>query len=201
MRAASNPVKAALLLALLAVAPAAGAAGTVHLNGVNIDGVVNQEFKAVKSVRIDAQGNVFIDAPAYKVDGAPVAPVGPAVTSGGGAVAKRYFLVTDVPAPGKSDYDVDVFVNAKWIRKIRNEDDQVVMEVTNFLQSGANKLVFRATKRSKRSSFSPEHYLSVVIGEGNMGGDQVMIDNPLLEFKKTAAEVESADKEFTISAK
>ena len=202
LRFSRSLAQAALVVVLAALAGPAAAGGTVHLNGVNIDGVVNQEFKNVKSVRIDAQGNVLIDAPAYKIEGAPAASAAtPATAPASGPVTKRYFLVTDVPVPGKSDYDFDVFVNAKWIRKIKNEDEQVVMEVTPFLRAGQNKIVFRATKRGKRTSFSPEHYLAVVVGEGNMGGDQVMIDNPILEFKKHAAEVDSVDKEYTLNAR
>jgi len=188
-----------LALVALLLTPAAAEAAAVYLNGVNIDGVTNQEFKTVKGIRIDAQGNVFIDAPAYKIEGGGPAAT-PSAVGGGGVVGKRYFLVTEAASGSKHDYDIDVFVNAKWIRKIRAEDDQLVMEVSNFLRTGPNRVVFRATKRAKRQSFSPEHTVSIVIGEGNMGGDQVMIDNPLLEFKKSAAEVDSADKEFTLVA-
>lgn len=201
MLAATTRLRLGVALALAAALtlPGVAFAGGVYLNGVSIDGVTSQEFKTVKGVKIDAQGNVFIDAPAYKIEGG-AGPTAPSAVGGGGVVSKRYFLVTEVPAGGKHDYDIDVFVNAKWIRKIRAEDDQLVMEVSNFLRTGQNRVVFRATKRAKRQSFSPEHTVSIVIGEGNMGGDQVMIDNPLLEFKKSAAETDSADKEFTVVA-
>ena len=40
---------------------------TVYLNGVAITGVPNQTFKNC-TVTTDASGNVYIDAPAYKVE-------------------------------------------------------------------------------------------------------------------------------------
>ena len=39
-----------------------------------------------------------------------------------------------------------------------------------------------------RKSFSSEHVYRVIVGEGNVGGDNVMIDNPLVKFERTAAE-------------
>ena len=45
---------------------AASWAVTVYLNGVPITGVPNQTFKNC-TVTTDASGNVYIDAPAYKV--------------------------------------------------------------------------------------------------------------------------------------
>ena len=67
------------------------------------------------------------------------------------------------------------------------------MEITRFLRPGPNKLVLAATKRvqEERASVSPEVALNVVVGEGNVGGDHVMIDTPLVEARRTAAEVPS----------
>ena len=42
----------------------------------------------------------------------------------------------------------DVFVNAKFSRKIRAGEPQVVLEITRYLHPGANKVLFAATKRA-----------------------------------------------------
>ena len=41
----------------------------------------------------------------------------------------------------------------------------------------------------------------MVVGEGESGGGNVMIDNPLLECKRTAAEIDNVNEEFTIQAR
>jgi hypothetical protein len=38
----------------------------------------------------------------------------------------------------------------------------------------------------------------VHIGEGNMGGNNVMIDNGLLEYTRTAAELQNFDEDFVV---
>jgi len=43
--------------------------------------------------------------------------------------------------------------------------------------------------------------LKVVVGEGNVGGEHVMIDNPLVEMTRTAAEVEDRTEEFVVEAR
>ena len=43
--------------------------------------------------------------------------------------------------------------------------------------------------------------LKVVIGEGNVGGDHVMIDNPLVELTRTAAELDDRTEEHVLVAR
>ncbi|RKH56379.1 hypothetical protein D7V93_20250, partial [Corallococcus llansteffanensis] len=61
---------AATLVPMLAVA------GSVFLNGVNIDGVKNTRFEKA-TVRIDAEGNVYINAPGYAARRTTVTPTPP----------------------------------------------------------------------------------------------------------------------------
>ena len=57
-----------LLFGALLILPTSAAwAVTVYLNGAAITGVPNQTFKNC-TVTTDASGNVYIDAPAYKVE-------------------------------------------------------------------------------------------------------------------------------------
>jgi hypothetical protein len=189
--------------------------GAVFLNGVNIEGVRSQTFEKCRTVRLDEKGDVHLDCPGYQVETpaalvAPAAraPAPPAVPVAAAAVAppqlgKHYFLVTEQGAGGGPQYDVDVFINSKWVRKLKNGEDQIVMDISKLLQPGPNKLLLAATKRSAtgRSAPSPAAYLKIIVGEGEQGGGNVLIDNPMVECKRTAAEVDNINEEFTVQAR
>ncbi len=181
---------------------------SVFLNGVNVDGLRSQAFEKCQSVRIDARGDVHLDCPGYQIEGAP-APVPvhvPAVAVSAiarPALAKHYWLVTEHSEGGAAQYDVDIFVNSKWIRKVKSSEEQIVLEITKYLSPGPNKMLFAATKHLEagRKSASPGAYVKVIVGEGESGGNNVMIDNPLIECRRTAAETENLNEEFTIQGR
>ena len=224
----------ALLLAALALAvaaPAPALAGpAVTLNGVPIDGATNQRFDSC-AVVIDAQGNVHITAKGYAVKGegaepaagvaaapansaaapaatafaAPAAPAAaPALPPPGARLVRRYFLATEQTQPDGTQYDVEVFVNASWIRTLRSSDAQAVVEITRFLRPGPNRVTLAATKKLagvERRYYTSDVSLKVVLGAGNVGGDHVMIDEPLLVMTRTAAEVDDRTEEFVVEAR
>jgi hypothetical protein len=185
---------------LVAVAPPAAAG--VFLNGVNIDGVTGQTFENC-TVTIDEKGNVLITAKGYEVQGAPTRTPEPARPVE--PVTKRYFLVSEQPekAVGLAQYDIDVFVNSKFVKRIVASDQQVVLEITRQLHKGRNTIHFTATKNLKegRKSTTPAHFLKVHIGEGDMGGNNLMIENQLLEYTRTAAETQTFDDDFAITGR
>jgi hypothetical protein len=172
------------------------------LNGVNIDRVRGQSFEKCKSVRIDEKGNVYLECPAYHVEdpGSSSIPVAAAGFASNG-LSKHYFLVTEQKDGASAQYDVDVYVNAKWLRRIKSGEEQIVVDITRYLQPGANKLLFAATKQGGRKSGGPGSFVRVVVGEGESSGAQVLIDNPLVELRRTAAESENVNEEFTIQAR
>lgn len=207
----------ALALAALAAPPAPGP--KVSLNGINIDGVANQRFENC-TVTIDASGNVNIEAKGYTVRPAgggaapalkavPLAPAAPPPAPPPAAgpaapekLARRYFLVTEQTRPDGTQFDIAVFINAKWIRELKSQEDQVVAEVTRYLRPGPNKVTLAATKRpGERKSTSPDVVYRVVIGEGDQGGDHVRIDSPLVDARRTAAEAGDVTEEFTLVAR
>jgi hypothetical protein len=210
----------ALLVALAlggAVTPAS-AAPSVTLNGVAIDGVTGQRFENC-TVVIDAQGNVHIQAKGYAVKGAapaeapalapplagaraPEARPAEARAAPAGKVSRRYFLATEHTPPG-TQYDLAIFINAQWIREVKASEPQLVMEITKYLRPGQNKVTLAATKRivGERLAYGNDVQLKVVIGEGNVGGGHVMIDVPLVETARSAADVEDRTEEFVIEAR
>jgi hypothetical protein len=209
--------------AALAATPPAMAGPAVTLNGVNIAGVANQKFENV-TVVIDGQGNLDIQAKGYAArvagSGTPAAatnatspaalrPVEPlplaaaAVASPGSPgparAGRRYFLVTEQTQPDGTQYDVEVFINASWIRVIKSADPQLVTEITRYLRPGTNKVTLSCTKRlqgADRHASGADVTLKVVVGGGNIGGDHVMIDEPLATMVRTAAEIDDKVEEF-----
>jgi hypothetical protein len=78
-----------------------------------------------------------------------------------------------------------------------------VIEISRYMKKGKNTVHFTATKvvADVRKSASPQHYLKIYIGEGNMGGNNVMIDNPLLEYKRDASEMQAFSDDFTVEGR
>ncbi len=214
------------LAAALAIAAAPARAGPkISLNGVGIDGVTNQRFENC-TVTIDAEGNVHIEARGYAVQGsgvpvaaAPVLPAAPLearpLPAPGAAppappaaaeperLTRRYFLATEQTQLNGTQFDIEVFVNAKWIRQLKSAEGPVVFEVTKHLRPGANRVVLVARKNASngRRSTSKDVVYKVTIGEGNVGGAHVMIDNPLVVMTRNAAETEDVTEEFSFSAR
>lgn len=187
-----------VLIAIIVLAASSALAGSIYLNGTRIDGVTNQKFEKC-TVTIDAEGNVRIEAPGYAVQGQGSA--GQATTNTQAATAsKRYWLIKEENYPGKTQYDVDIYINSVWFKRIHSDDEQVVQEITKYLRPGPNVIHFAATKNigNQRKSFSKQVYMKIIIGEGNIGGSNVMIENPLVQYTRTANETQNFNDEFTI---
>ncbi len=201
----------AVLALVLALPSGVARAGSIFLNGVNIDGVTNQTF-ANATVTIDAQGNVFISAKGYAVaapNGQPAAEsAAPGVQNASApqaprALTQHYWLVTEKAAPGMSQYDLDLFVNAKFVRRFLDDEEHVVLEITPYLVPGQNKITIVAHKNlaAGRRSSSPQHYFRMVIGEGDSGSRNVMINRKLVDYRRTALETKDFTDEFLVGAK
>ena len=178
-------------------------AASVYLNGVNIDGITNQKFKDC-TVTIDQHGTVHIHAPGYEVKTVEkTTSQSKPQKSANSKEATRYWLIKDENYAGKAQYDIDVYINSIWIKRLRSDGLQVVEEITKHLKPGPNAIHLSATKNigKQRKSLSPQAYIRVIIGEGNMGGDNVYIENPLVTYRRTAEETKDYNDEFTISVK
>jgi len=189
---------------LLAAAPAF--ASSVFLNGVQVDGLANQKVSNA-TVTFDAQGNVHIDAPGIEVKtmgGGQAQPANaiPAAAMPPARPSKHYFLVPQQAVVGMSGYDIDVFINGTWVTRFRGAEEANPIDVSKYVVGGANKVLFTARKtKGERKSFSPEHTFTVMVGEGTAGGDQVIIDNPLLTFKRAANEADDVTEEYNFTGR
>jgi len=183
---------------------------TVFLNGVNIDGLRGQSFEKCKTVKIDEKGDVHLDCPAYQVEAAPAAAAAQAQTAAyvppvaaATSISKHYWLVTEQSENGAAQYDLDLWINSKWVRKLRAGEDRVVLDITKLLKPGQNKLIFGATKKLEggRKSTSPSAFVKAIVGESEAGGPNVTIDTVLVEVKRTAAELDNRNEAFTVNAR
>lgn len=169
-------------------------AGSIFLNGVNIDGVRDQEFKEV-NVKIDKDGNIHISAPQYIIktgEEQKQKEVKPSQT-------KSYFLVTQISPSGRGGYDIDLFINGSWIKKITNKDEQIVMDLTKYMQNGKNTIRLTGVK-AKDAVADPMStgFTEVIIGEGTAGKNNVVIDKPLIDYKFLSKDTNTIIKDFDI---
>jgi hypothetical protein len=173
-------------------------AKSVYLNNVNIDGVVGQKFENC-TVEIDAKGNVFITAKGYRVEVAPQQPA----PSAPRPANKRYWLVTEKPARGMDEWEIEVFINNQFIRKVGPKDEQIYLEVTKYFVGGTNQVMMVAKKKieGERKSASPQHYSRVIIGEGEMAKDTIVIEKQLLDYRRNASEMGNYADTFPIELK
>jgi hypothetical protein len=194
---------------LLVAFSAARGLASVYVNGVNVDGAaLNQKFERC-TVTFDAKGNVMIDAPGYSIQSVTPPPAAateaptPAATVQPGVLTKKYFVVSEQSMQGMTQYDIDLYINAKWVRKFRSDDDQVVTEVTQYIHPGPNKLLFIAKKNvvGPRKAFTPAATYMVTLGEGDANGDKVVIDNPLVTYKRGADQMDDASQEYTVTGR
>jgi len=172
----------------------------VFFNGVRVSGLKNQNFKNC-GVRFDGDGNVHITAKGYSVKrvdqsgGSKTAPSTP-------GVSKQYYLYAKSSRPGFVQYDIDVYINGKWVKKIRNSERQVVMDISRSLRKGKNIVHFAATKNyggKGRLSTSAADEMSVFIGLGSKGGGTVNITTTLADFKANASTTKNFGREQTVT--
>jgi hypothetical protein len=182
-----------LLGLLITIAGSAGAAG-VYVNGINVEGLANQTFERV-NVRLDDKGNVHIDAPGYLVKRL----AGPEAPRPEAALARRYFLKT-VPEAA-ANFDVGLSVNGRLVRTL-SSSEPLLVEVTTELRRGKNSVLIKAKRRSGGKATpdraSKEDVFRIIIGEGWTKGDEVVIDNPLIDFSHRAVEEKDVAQEFTL---
>lgn len=209
-----RPPALALAAALAGAAGPASAGPAITLNGVSIDGATGQRFEGA-TVTIDDRGDVHIEAKGYAARpagdpaprSAPVAALGAAAalaaaTTAPARLARRYFLVAEHARPG-AEYDLAVFVNAQWVREVKAGEPQVVLEITRWLNPGPNRVMLAATRRpgTAAAPAAPGVALRAVVGEGTVGGDRVVIDRPLAELTRTAADAGDRTEEFVVEAR
>ncbi|PZR07691.1 MAG: hypothetical protein DI536_26645 [Archangium gephyra] len=189
-----------LIIALLTFSLPAAAA-EVFVNGVNVDGLTNHNFEKV-NVRLDERGNVQIDAPGYSVKKVSLQDKAPEPA---GSITQKYYLVTEQSPSGMTEYEIDLFLNGKYFRTVKNGDEQLVTDITRSLKPGRNTVIAQAKKRyanpDRPRSQSRAHVFRVIIGEGTTANDQVTIEKQVMTFTRTAADTNDVTQEFSFTTR
>lgn len=190
---------AMVLIGTFAVARPAQAR-RVFLNGVNLKAV---DLPAVSlkgcDVHIDAKGDIHITAKGYKIQVSGSTPARRSSASTQyktmGSRRSRYYLVSFFNKKAATQYDIEVFINGKMIRRIRARNDQVAIEITRYIKRGRkNEVIFVSRKNfgsRGRTSASAMDYFRVVIGAGFESRGQIVLKHSLLETRRTAAQTRS----------
>ena len=167
---------ALVLLALLREA----AAGSIYINGVRADEPPAVTLQGV-TVRIDAAGDIFIDAPRYNVqvlsgpDAAQAAAQSPAAPSYARASPLTWYLVSEDQASVGGIFDV--YVNGAFVRRIESGQSQVLVDLSTFVQPGVNTVKFVPMSVASRGE------LGAYVGGANPAGPALRIDAPAVTWR------------------
>ncbi len=180
-----------ILISTVALASSAAVARSVYLNGVDISAVRDRKFLEAE-VTIDKDGNVHIHAPLYNVKLVGSSDQAAVADDPGGsnaALSKHYYLVTQPSKDGRAQYAFSISVNGLEKKRIAAGTPQVILEISKWLERGANEVVIKAIKdmSAGRKSFSPEDKAVVLIGVGHAENRIVKIDKI-----KTRVDVDAA---------
>jgi hypothetical protein len=194
-----NRLLALALVAFLSLGASPAQARDVYLNGIKLDASVTiaaQTFPNCE-VRFDERGDVYITAKGFKVEPREKGAAATTTTRAAAAIEKRYWLISKQPRTGMAQYEVDVFLNGKLVKRVRSADDPVVLEITKHVKPGDNRvqLVARKAMGDRRLSSSPTDTLEIVLGEGTVSGGTISITRPVVQYTRTAQETRSYSDE------
>lgn len=199
-------------------------AGEVYLNGVRAETLPAMSLENV-SVRFDAQGNVWIIAPMYRMSVAPPPPVAtpvfpsytpppPAYTTSPGYAPVPVSPAAPAPKPSPTlgglkagrwwlvtedndsrGQDIDVLVNGVSVRHVRSGESQVIVDVGAWLRSGANTITLRAAAGTYAGGA-----LVIYVGQGSESGGTVRMDTPDVRYSRRAIDLGSGgERSFTLT--
>ncbi|MFK7929868.1 MAG: hypothetical protein AB8H79_16865 [Myxococcota bacterium] len=193
----------------------------VTLNGVDIDTVRDQQFKAV-DVYIDADGNVHLRSDQYEVqalqpDGstvptkavapkpatpnvsnrparvtpATVADTGPKSGANAAVEPGSWWLATEDNA--SRGHEARVYINGTLVRTLQSGQEQVIADVSRHLVPGENKVMIMT--RSLNPSGGGFY---VYIGEGNNANGTVTLAQPEIQHGLGASRKGDDVREYSL---
>lgn len=180
---ALGPAVVLVLVGLIGL-PGLASAVDVYLNQVKVTGSVKQLTMPKVDVRFDEAGNVYIDAPGYKVEvNTPPPPPPP---------AGRYYLVVNVPAPGH--YTIQVSANGKSVAQIPAKSPNYFVEIGPHLQAGPNGMLFTFLPTPDAPPVPEMEAVDVLVGRGEQAPDGTLTITRVLGTlkRKTGARLAEA---------
>lgn len=184
--------------------PLAASAGDLYVNDTKVDprAMSNVALDEV-SVRFDAQGNIFVDAPGYEVhlQGAPTAspPLSSAPTAAGepspsasAAVAPaRWWMVTE--DNGSTGHRIEIWLNGQLAHTVTSGQPQRIVDVGRWLRIGENQVL---VKSSSTNPTGGSFY--VYLGTGTDQAGTVVMDNPAVSFGVGSSRSGPYQREYTL---
>jgi hypothetical protein len=165
-----------IALVALALLPLASA-GALYINGVRADEPPAVTLEGV-TVRIDAGGNIFIDAPRYNVQvvsAAPAVAARPTTAATATAAPLTWYLVSeDLASVGGA---VDVYLNGAYVRRLQSGQSQVLVDLSSFVRPGLNTVKFAPVSPASQGD------LGAYIGGANGSGSTLRIDAPSVTWR------------------
>jgi hypothetical protein len=125
----------------------------------------------------------------------------PATTSTS-PLTKQYFLITQGSSGASVGETIQVNINGRQVRTLDTASAQVIDDVSEFLNIGQNAITMLSTKKTSYVPGQATSTYQVIIGEGHVErGGQVVIDNPLVTYTRTAADGTANSRSYTMSAR
>jgi len=185
-----------VIFALLLTLSAMAQDRLLYVNGVQADGLRGYEFKSV-NVRIDDQGNVWVDAPQYRVEvQGSASNAGSSSSAPAAAPMGRYWLVTqDNQSQG---HEIEVLVNGVLVQKIRSGDAQLILDIGKYLKVGSNTIVFNAMPATKLDG----GLLNIYVGTGSNDSGTLNLDAPTISYARRSTDSASGgSRSFQLEVK
>ena len=177
------------LFMALALSSEAFAGGTIYVNGVRADGLRDFDFRDV-AVRVDANGDVWIDAPNYKIEvtggtvDTEVAPV----------EAGKWWMVTQDNNSG--EHSLQLLVNGELAKEVKSGDSQVILDLAPFLKKGENTILINAQPGSTPTGGD----LMIYVGSGSNNSGTVSMSSPDVVYARRASDSPSGgSRSYTLT--
>ena len=123
------------------------------------------------------------------------------------ALSAKYVLFSSQSENiGAAGFDVDVFINGVIAVRLKNDDVQIVEDVTRFLKKGANSVTFVARKKPsiRDVQASSNDYIEIQIIEGSIDPATETLTVTAgtgITYRITAAEKADSTKEMKVTAR
>lgn len=193
-------VASAFLGCSVLASPLMSHAADVFINGVKVSGLTSETFDKAQ-VRFDEKGDVHITVPDVKIrfEGSPTEGSSKGAVTGRAEAEKPrlsrdYFLISSQTSPGATQYDIEIHINGRFVTRARSADGkQLTIKLNEYLSPGDNTVVFTAVKRlgEGRKSFSRQDEFTLLLGQGEASGQQIIIEKTLVRYSRDASQVDN----------
>lgn len=202
-------VASALLCCVVLAFPLMTHAADVFINGVQVNGLTSESFDKAQ-VRFDEKGNVHITVPDVKIrfegspnEGSSEGAVAARAAADKPRLSRDYFLISSQTNPGATQYDIEIHINGRFVTRARSADSkQLTIKLNEYLSPGDNTIVFTAVKRlgEGRKSFSRQDEFTLLLGQGEASGQQIIIEKTLVRYSRDASQVDNDTYSLNIRA-